>query len=171
MDLDSWLGSDLPTWLSAIGTVGTLGVAVWVLKREQDDRRARDQDERRRQARLISVAEPRAAGGSSASDSEGRSVMAMRYAITVRNDSGETVSNLRIRWVGKAAGVGSDWRYDVAAEPGAPASWRREIARENRADSLRGGSRRVDQCGHEFRAALHGCGRSSLAPRRRARPS
>lgn len=120
MDWFSWLASDLPTWLTAIGTVGTLAVAVWVLKREQDDRRQRDQDDRRRQARRVSITEPFGqGGGSSTSTTTGLMIMAMKYGITVRNDSDETVNSLVVRWIGKPKDPAADpWAYDVATEQG-----------------------------------------------------
>ena len=122
MDWGTWAASDLPTWLTAVGTVGTLAVAVWVLKREQDDRRERDRQERRQQARHVAVSEPASQGGSGAT-MQGRSehVMALKYTVTISNHSDETINSCRLRWVGALTDPPKDasgWIFDLAHDLG-----------------------------------------------------
>jgi hypothetical protein len=118
MDWEMWTASDLPTWLAAVGTVGTLAVAVWVLKREQDDRRERDRQERRQQARRVAVSEPTSLGGSSATMQDtGGHVMALKYAVTISNHSDETLNSCRLRWIGALTDPPKDasgWIFDRA---------------------------------------------------------
>lgn len=67
--MDFW-GAVVPGWLSGIGTVATAGLTVFLLWREQSDRRRqRERDvlvadtERRRQASLVSLSPPNHAMG------------------------------------------------------------------------------------------------------------
>ena len=122
MNWEAWAASDLPTWLAAVGTVGTLAVAVWVLKREQDDRRERDRRERRQQARQVAVSEPVSLGGSSATmPGTVERVMALKYTVTVSNHSDETINSCRLRWIGALTDPPEDasgWRFERADEVG-----------------------------------------------------
>lgn len=44
---------DVPTWVASIGTVGTLGAAVWGLAKERQARREDTEDRQASQARLV----------------------------------------------------------------------------------------------------------------------
>ncbi len=44
---------DLPSWFAAVGTVGALGVSLWLLRQQIQDRRVQSADRRAAQARLV----------------------------------------------------------------------------------------------------------------------
>ena len=79
-----------PDWLSGVGTVGTLAVAVGVLARESTDRRRRDEYARSAQARQVHLG-PVTPGG--ASGRQG-SYMDMTYSIAVTNSSDDAIHNV-----------------------------------------------------------------------------
>lgn len=84
-----------PDYLSGIGTVGTLAVALWVLTRELDDRRDRDAA----QARLVTVDAETASGD----------VVPVR----VTNHSSEPIIGLEVEEVSWVPPHGPDVRWRV----------------------------------------------------------
>lgn len=51
---DTSIWGDIPSWLSAIGTVGALFTALWLLREDLKDRRENRTADRERTARRIS---------------------------------------------------------------------------------------------------------------------
>lgn len=84
-----------PEYLSGIGTVGTLAVALWVLKREMDDRRDRDAA----QARLVTVDAGMASGNV--------------VPVKVTNRSSEPIIGLEVDEVSWRPPLGPDVRWRV----------------------------------------------------------
>ena len=91
-----WVGA-ISEAVGAVGTVGTLLIAVIVLGREQADRRERRRDEKAAQARLVSVSIRGDAGTISSLESSGH-LFTRAWTIEVANYSAEAITTLAYRW-------------------------------------------------------------------------
>lgn len=106
---------DLATWVGSVGTVGTLASGLWLLKRNEDDRRADAQNARKAQARHVSAwAE---AGGGSQSGTEADMVWSSHAHLL--NNSAEPIYDVLVRVVpwnfpGQRTDQIELWRLPVA---------------------------------------------------------
>ncbi|WBQ03231.1 hypothetical protein [Kribbella sp. CA-293567] len=82
--------SDLASWLEALGTVATATIALYLLGREQVDRRNQARDRRAEQAAQVRLTAPVKGGGSGVK----HSYFDKAATTTVYNSSGDVVSEV-----------------------------------------------------------------------------
>lgn len=104
-------------WVAAVGTVGTLGAAVLVLRRESEDRRARQKYELSAQARQIRLSSIRKLGGQG---DRGKHA-SWNYSVVLHNASPEAIHDvilqMRIPSGARLAGSKNDWEQQANILP------------------------------------------------------
>lgn len=124
---------DVPTWVASVGTVGTLGAAVWGLAKERQARREDIEDRQASQARLVT--------------SSATAGLLHGVTVSVTNHSAAPIHAVRVLGLritrrracaGRRVGHAQPWRYRQMLGRLLHQTWRPLLAR-GRPGQYRGG--------------------------------
>jgi len=114
----SWDYGDVPTWIASLATSGALIATAWTLALNERDRRRRDHQAERDQARLIRISEMSGGGGGS---NRGSGVYARKFEFTIINQSLDAIHDIHVEArcaPGETILGPREWDHDFLAPTG-----------------------------------------------------